>query len=1106
MSWQFQVVGDIRLDDGNRQLKPERRTAAVLTYLVLEGPTSRSKLAGLLWPEVEERRARNNLVQALRRLKKATSVEFATGDDTLKLTEGLEVDIARLNVLAFQSRYEELPKITGELLPYDYDDLPEFSDWLLLEREKLNHLRREALTSVIRQSEKESNYDAALNYAQTLLHLDVLDEDTYRLIMRLHYIAGNRAEAMKTFERCKSVLQKELGVELSLETHKLAADIGFGVLELTPVRPKETTLPLSILRPPILIGREKEWAQLEEAWQEGKIMFIHGEPGSGKSRLMLDFAASKGNYALVDPRPGDEAVMYSTHARNIRRFLAQHPNEHIEPWVLTELSRLIPELSSEPPPPMKDETDKLRLFEATSWMTFRHQALGIKVIVMDDMQFIDAGSLEMGNYLASKNALAPLHEQLPSLNAFRSNEISPQVETTIHNLVNANVAVLIEVKPLSQEAVGELVESLGVPQFRDLTDRLSKYTGGNPFFILETLKNLLESGGDTAQLPVSNRVSALIQKRLDTLQPTSLKLARVAAVANTDFSPQLAETILKIDALELAESFAELERLQVLRGNAFAHDLIYEATLASIPAPIKTLLHGRVAMWLEAVKANPANIARHYLLAGEEIKAVPFLLEAARQARQAFRHHDSFDFYLQAATIFETHRKNKQAFDALCLALELADTSPAERIPRLVEPLRRLAHQPQEKAIALRALAAHYELEGNLAAVETTVRQALTLIPEGYFLKLEASLREMLAASILYQGRIEVALTEYQTAYQVAQHLGPDAELANAASSLAVVLDHLDCYTEAAKYYQEATQIFEQLEDKPRLILVLNDYGFSLREAGRLHDSLATLEQSLKLLNEVVGIPEDEWRCHAQLGETKARLSAFEGALASLMEAQNIADRHELSAPTIQLSLARILITLGCFDEARQKLETALTQPLREQTRGIIYLTMARLESAREGNVEPYLARAIKHLHPKPESSSHLKLNLFRSTLVSPDVALSLVEEAHRIALEKTDSFAYQIATRTRLSQVQLALANPKLALRHSTEAVQLLQEYGPEFYQGELLLTHYQALKATKNKGANDWLAQTLKWLLDVADNKVPPEYRESFLSHNPVNKALLD
>lgn len=632
--------------------------AAVLAYLALEGPTSRSKLAGLLWPGVAERPARNNLVQTLRRLKKTTELDLVVGDDSLKLSEVLEVDIATLNVLAFRNKYDELLNVTGELLPYDYDDLPQFSDWLLLEREKLSNLRREALTSLIKQNEKESNYEAALKHAHALLQLDKVDEETYRLTMRLHYLTGNRAEAMKVFERCKTVLQNELGVEPSLETHKLAADIGFGTLELTPTKPKETALPLNILRPPVLVGREKEWAQLEAAWQAGMDIFIHGQPGVGKTRLTLDFVASKGEFYFHDARPGDTSVLYGTNARVISHYLEMYPELEPEPWVRRELSRIIPRLSDETPPPMQSEADKVRFFEAIGWIATTSYHMGHVATVTDDLQYIDPASFEAGSYLTGYFA-----GRFRLVSIYRTGELLPQVEQGIDALVEAGTAIKLEVPPLRQEAVRALLAGLDLPQLGQEAEALTRYTSGNPMFILETVKSLLESGKRTFEkpLPLSGKVKAVIQKRLETLSHDALKLARVASVVDIDFTPQLAEHVLNQNVLELAESFAELERLQVLCGTVFAHDLIYEATLAGIPAPIKTLLHARIAEWLEANTAVPSRIAEHFLAAGEEAKALPHLIRAGNIARDAFILHEAAEFYERAADILEALGRHDEA-------------------------------------------------------------------------------------------------------------------------------------------------------------------------------------------------------------------------------------------------------------------------------------------------------------------------------------------------------------------------------------------------------------------------------------------------------------
>jgi DNA-binding SARP family transcriptional activator len=929
MSWTLQVVGGITLQNGEKRFGPERRTAAVLTYLALEGATSRSKLAGLLWPEVEERRARNNLVQALRRLKKATDEDLVIGDDALKLTDTLETDIATLNVLAFQSKYQEVLNFTGELLPYDYDDLPEFSDWLLLEREKLANLRREALTSLIKQHEKESKYDTALTYAQALLQLDSVDEETYRLVMRLHYLAGNRAEAMKTFERCKTVLQKELDVEPSLETHKLAADIGFGALELNPTKPKETTLPLSILRPPVLIGREKEWERLETAWSEGKVIFLHGEPGSGKSRLMLDFVSSKGGYILVDPRPGDEAVIYSTHARNVRRFLEKFPKEKLEPWVHTELSRLVPELSPEPPPPMQSETDKLRLFEAVAWLTLRHHALGAKAIVTDDMQFTDTGSLEMGNFLVGKFAPVTTPDALRSMNAYRTGEISAQMEAMIQNLVNTGTAVLIEVKPLDQHEVTELVESLALPQFHDLTERLSNYTGGNPFFILETLKSLLESGDEhPEQFPVSNRVNTLIQKRLDNLHPTSLKLARVAAVAGTDFSIQLAETILNMDALELTESFAELERLQVLQGTAFAHDLIYEATLSGIPAPIKPLLHGRVARWLEATNATPARIAEHYLAAGDEVKAISHLLSAAHRAVAVYNLKEATRLYLQTAHLLEAHGETDRTFDALYSVVNLLVSFDTAHNEHILLKLFSIALSDEQRAKAHLAECKNLTALGRAKDAEQAAQQGLHYARAIQNTFLETELLLMLGQALWNGAKIAESRRTLEQAISLSQAQNDLNNLAWGRFWLGVYLFEDNSFREGNEQLLQAEQLFAALNQPREQMSIISQLAINDIKQGRVREAVNRFLKVQHLLNTLNSIVADHIENQQILAACWLHLADYQSALDCIKDAteKSLATRVSFVG-VLHSTQSAIFAELGDFGQARKELHLASSGP-----------------------------------------------------------------------------------------------------------------------------------------------------------------------------------
>ena len=182
---------------------------------------------------------------------------------------------------------------------------------------------------------------------------------------------------------------------------------------------------------------------------------------------------------------------------------------------------------------------------------------------------------------------------------------------------------------------------------RKLAPLLARHTGGNPMYALETIKHLIAGGGvalDASALPRPASVGQLIERRLRQLAPQALQLARVAAVAGVDFSIELAESVLDTRALALADAWRELEAAQVLRGNAFAHDLVHEATLAGVPAPIAAHTHAAVAAWLEAHGGEPARVAAHWLDASQPRRALAALHAAADAAKRAMRRKEEAAF------------------------------------------------------------------------------------------------------------------------------------------------------------------------------------------------------------------------------------------------------------------------------------------------------------------------------------------------------------------------------------------------------------------------------------------------------------------------------
>ena len=214
---------------------------------------------------------------------------------------------------------------------------------------------------------------------------------------------------------------------------------------------------------------------------------------------------------------------------------------------------------------------------------------------------------------------------------------------------------------------------------------LARYTGGNPLFVLETVRHLLESGNlgrDLEQgLPPPGKVGPVIAERLGKLSAPALHLAQVLGVLDTDFTLDVAAALLETEPLQLVAPWRELETAQVVRGTGFSHDLLGETVLSTMVEPVKRHLHRRAALTLQARGTRPARVAAHWREAGEAAHAAPFLVAAAEQAKGELLLKEAEDFYQQAAEALRA-TGNEDGARAVLASRELALGQPPARSAR----------------------------------------------------------------------------------------------------------------------------------------------------------------------------------------------------------------------------------------------------------------------------------------------------------------------------------------------------------------------------------------------------------------------------------------
>ena len=655
----------------------ERTDALMLAYVAIEGPTPRKALATLLWPEVDDDRARANLRQRLFRLRKSLGFDLLDGAVIASLAPHVQVDLASPDAAA------------GELLgALTESGVGAMAAWLTATRLRRRDQRSATLVATAARLESAGQLTEALAAAHQLLDGDATSEHAHRLVMRLHYLRGDRAAALLAFDRCEQILKHEVGARPSAETLALLQTIEQAQV---PAWRSGQTLPASVLRPPRMIGREHEMATALSAWAAGERFVVTGEAGVGKSRLLGALFDARADVLLIRARPGDDSVPLSTLMRLAGALAERWPAvrssaAHAQLLELASGSDLDPRGTQRSAVPLG-----AALLRAA-------QVSGMAGVVLDDLQFADDASVDIWrDWLDGRDR--------PGLAAlsfgFASRVAGAVAQERIAQLRQHTDMVVVAVLPLAAAQTRLLVESLALvgTDVPAVSAALDQRIGGNPLHLLETIRHALEQHGalraDRLDTPV--QVLDLLEQRIAALSAEGLLLVRIATVAGSDFSPDLAQAVSGRDVLELADAWSVLERLGIFDVRGFAHDLMLEAAMRLLPQPIRRVIHRRVAEFCKERGAPPARLAQHWLQAGDPIAAMPHLVAAARLAWRAGRGHETRVAFFNAAEIELGRGQPDAAFDLLFECAEAtARLSPVaafdEVIARLV-PLERTASQ-----------------------------------------------------------------------------------------------------------------------------------------------------------------------------------------------------------------------------------------------------------------------------------------------------------------------------------------------------------------------------------------------------------------------------
>jgi DNA-binding SARP family transcriptional activator len=1070
----------------------ERKDAALLALLAIDGPTSRPRAAALLWPDSEAQKARNSLRQRLFRLRRTAGCDVVDESTALALAGGVLHDLASLRTQLAQ----DPAAASGDLLgSFGYEDCAELEDWVRAARERFRVQRRHALTAAASEEEVAGHIARALVYAERLANDEPLSEQAHRMLMRLHYRRGDRSAALAAYARCEQWLRSELEARPGTETRELAQ-----LIERAGELPGAVTrrLPTALTRPPVLVGRERQWRALEDAWEHRRVAVLTADAGMGKSRLLSDFAQHRG-VPFVGARPGDDRVPYALLARLLRALLALAGRQAglLPDAVRAELARVLPELGTAPIEPMS----AARFRQAIAHVIEARRADGLAGVALDDLHFADTASVEWLPELATSGlrcALAVRGAEMPAALAAWQ-----RAETGV-------VWVDVPLPPLAEADVRLLLETLSLEGLNaaELAAPLARHTGGNPYFVLETLGAVLTQPDAGGRLPTSPTVSTLIEQRLSQLSPAAMRLMRVAALAGEDFSAALAAHVLRSHPLDLTEAWSELERSHVLSGNGFAHDLVRDVAARAVPAPIAELLHRGIAEYLEAQAAPPARVAQHFAEAGLWRPAAAFHLRAADAARRASRRTEEVEQREAAVTCFDRAGDADASFDARCASIEsLLIVKGVEQAQTVIEGMLAVARTDAQRVAALTARANASLLAADHVTGVACAREALALT-DGLrqpWLRFEAA--RLLAVGLSQQGRTDEAEALLTPFEPMVEAEGSIEQRDHYWSDLAYVLNSARRLRRTAAALARAIDYAREQGDLAELAMLTTNLATVYGNLGQISEAYEHALRARALQVElgrtggpIGGVIEAHVGLYASgRGLYGISLEAFENALEIYRR-----DGQTLWIAVCSNNLAATLIDLGQYARARKVLDYKTPSVNHTSARGACLA--GRIARLLGSSPAADLERAAADLARADDYFIGALLELERVESMDATAALRVCDAVAATA-EEREFGGIALKARVLAARAALHAGDWAAAAARWDGLTLLLETHQPaDWYPLTPAAVGVEILQAAgQHERAAAVLASAIDWLRLTALPQVPDAFRDSFLTRNPVNRALL-
>jgi DNA-binding winged helix-turn-helix (wHTH) protein/tetratricopeptide (TPR) repeat protein len=701
------------------------------------------------------------------------------------------------------------------------------------------------------------------------------------------------------------------------------------------------------------LGRERELARMGELWTRAaggrrQLILLAGEPGIGKTRLASEFASVRAESAatVLFGRCDEEAlVSYQPFVEALSWYARVCPEDDLRGQLAAiggggELGPLLPELLRRVPdlpaqPAMNPEGQRYRLFETVAELLARASATRPMIFVCDDLHWADKPTLLMLRHIMRASGAAALC----IIGTYRENELArthPLIELLADFRTEPSVTRL-SLHGLEEVHVQGLIDAVvGSDAWPQLARIVTDNTSGNPFFVVEMLRHLSESGALAelrrapgavkGALGLPEGVKEVIGRRLSRLSEASNRMLSLAAVIGREFGIEVLEALgdlpegRLLDAIDEAMQARLIAELPDAAGRfTFVHALIRETLYGELTTTRRVRLHRRVGEAIERLvhgRQDPplADLAYHFVQAASADtadKAIDYATRAGDSAAEALAHEEAARFYDMAlqslelkspqpeneARRCELHARRASAFGAVAQwALQKAE------LERALEHLDPLLIERRCELVEKMVGALFFLLD--IRSVELLAPEALALAEQVQRSDLAANAIAWLARARSASGDLRGSIETDSTAIARA---GGARTFAHAMQPLSLYLASRT--TEGIAVGLRAAEMARTSHDTAFTMNSLSHLGLNLGSAGRYAEA-ATVFDEVRQFGRKYGVLPLLARATSMSVGFHLSVFDFQGAEALALEARDLG-RSAGFAPSVVSAGIDLLLALA---------------------------------------------------------------------------------------------------------------------------------------------------------------------------------------------------